>query len=152
MTWFTVNKITSHFSVTEPLPWCCHIWLQCSCCDSVAWGMWTMGPISGERYAVNTQYPVIGIVYIHLYSYNNRQKTREACECVCVSWDRLVYATCHTHYTCYCIVGNFRGYKFSQPKQAKIRVLEIFAVLIFTVSESGTQGLASGTAKSWANV
>lgn len=43
------------------------------------------------------------------------------------------------------MVGNyFREYKFSQ-KQAKIRVSDIFAVLIFAVGESGTRGLASTT-------
>ena len=46
----------------------------------------------------------------------------------------------------YRIVGNFRGYKFF-AKQAKILVSEIFAVLILVVGESGTRGLASGTAK-----
>ena len=45
------------------------------------------------------------------------------------------------------MVGNFRGYKFF-PKQAEIRVSEIFADLIFTVCESGTRGLASITDKS----
>ena len=44
------------------------------------------------------------------------------------------------------MVGNFRGFKFFM-KQAKIRVSEIFAVLIFTVGESGTCRLASCTAK-----
>ena len=43
------------------------------------------------------------------------------------------------------MVGNFRGYKFSRvqifAKRAKIRVSEIFAVLIFAVGESGTRGL-----------
>ena len=43
--------------------------------------------------------------------------------------------------------GNFRGYKFF-AKQAKIWVSDIFVVLIYAVGESGTRGLASGTAKS----
>ena len=43
------------------------------------------------------------------------------------------------------MVGNFRGFKFF-TKQAKIRVLEIFAVLIFAVGESGTCRLARCTA------
>ena len=47
----------------------------------------------------------------------------------------------------YRIVGNFRGYKYF-AKQAKVRDSEIFAVLIFAVSESGTRGLASCRAKS----
>ena len=40
MACFTVNKNDNFpFLCDQPLPWCCHIWLQCRCCDSVAKGM-----------------------------------------------------------------------------------------------------------------
>ena len=43
----------------------------------------------------------------------------------------------------YDMVGNFRGYKFCKTGQSS----QIFVVLIFAVSESGTRGLTSTTAK-----
>ena len=45
------------------------------------------------------------------------------------------------------MVGNFSRVQIF-AKQAKIRVSEIFAILIFAVCESGTRGLATITAKS----
>ena len=57
---------------------------------------------------------------------------------------------CHSNFFFFAtypvMVGNFRGFKFFM-KQAKIRVSEIFTVLIITVGESGTCRLASCTAK-----
>ena len=43
------------------------------------------------------------------------------------------------------MVGNFRGYKFHETGQNSGS--EIFMVLIFVVNESGTRGLATGTAR-----
>ena len=46
----------------------------------------------------------------------------------------------------YRMVGNFHGYKFRKTGQNS--GFRNFTVLIFTVGESGTRGLVSGTAKS----
>ena len=91
-----------------------------------------------RTYCSLTAYYLLLSVYAHmlLFIFMYRSLVKE-----CPPSKECPPPTC----TVYRIVGNFRRYKFF-TKQVKIRVSEIFVVLIFAVNKSGTHGLASGMA------